>query len=325
MLQRIRNNSPRAFIIALIAVAIVWLLTGMSERKRFREAYSIVYDGIDTVKYATTAMDTVVFFDITSNGFQAFNRGRHKKSLHIDVNNHIVRHGDSNISFNIHTEDYLETIKQQIDLHGVSDFVPVTEQLHISLAKRTSKVFHPSIEKVKFEFDGMMGLCGEPVIIPDSIVLYGSRESLEKIDQINAIPQTIMHISHSGKYNLKLSNDWEKYNDLRISSQVIKVYIPVERFIEKTITLPVAFSHSSSNGQYDPSSYRANLYPSSVEVTILIPQKDYSSFNTEDFKVVATLTSDTQSFLQPIVTQFPANARIKNVTPHKVQYIMIKK
>ncbi len=313
--QRIRHS--RAFIFALIAITIVWVVSSMSERKAYRESYNLIFDGIDTAKYAVTSIDSTIVLELTSNGFYAFRRGiRQNHDVHISVASKIGSNKNA-IQLTLKTDDYSELIRSQLDMRGVSDFKIVDDILTITLAKRECKAFVPKIDDVDFQFEGMVGLCGEPQVSPDTVYLYGSSESLAKIDAIYAAQQTLPHIRLSGKYRVKLRPDWQKYPDLRISTQSIDIFVPVEVFTEKAVTVPVEYTVNDNIK-------RLQLFPSSVTVNCLVPRKDYAAIQAEDFCVLATIDNDSSNYIQPVVTRFPANVRIKSITPSQIQYIIIK-
>lgn len=318
----------RGFIFSVFAIFVIWMVSAMSETNRYRESFELCFDGIDTAKYAIMECDSVIEIDITSNGFQAFKRDRKKKSIHLDaspivlsekkIRQHKVNNGYE-IVFN--TEECLDSIRKQIDLRGVTEISPVNKQLKIRFAEREKRTFRPDISNVEFQFDGLAGLNGEPRVVPDSIVLYGSKASLDKIGSIHAQRQIVKDIYKSGTYQVSLEPVWEKFSDLRISTKKIKVYLPVERFIEKDVTLPVNVDKKDIGIS---SSMKLNLYPTHVTVTYLVPENEYSTINTDAFVVKAIKESDSSYYLRAIVSSFPSKAKVKDINPKKIQFIAIE-
>ncbi len=312
--QRIRQS--RAFFFSLIAISAIWLVSAMSEQKTFREQYRLALDGIDYNRYAVTSADSTLVVDITSNGFNALRRSvRKNKTIHVSVAKQIEGQND-NVKVSLDTEEIVDIVRNQIDNQGVSAFKIVNSTISLAMALRESKAFVPNIDNVEFLFDGMNGLCGEPRLMPDTVFLYGSHASLEKVDELRAQPQTLKHIRMSGKYRVRLEPIWEKYPELHPSTESIDIYLPVETFIEKTISLPVSFSADNVK--------RVQLYPSTVTVKCLVPRKLYANIAADDFAVTAKPANDSSSYLVPVVTQFPSYVRIKSISPERVQYIIIK-
>lgn len=321
LLHRIRQS--RGFLFALIAVVVVWMLSSMSENRRFRESYRVVYDGLDTARYAVLAKDSTVTLDLTSNGFHTFNRAvGNRRTIHLNIGKIVAKHkstqADSRFVISLGVDENIDLIRSQIDMRGVKELKPVGDKLTITLAPRHSKAFVPDISAVDFQFEGMMGLSGKPVIKPDSIVLYGSRESLDKVTTVSAARQTLKHIRVSGRYSLRIDSSWAEYPDLRISASSIEVWLPVELFIEKKLTIPVQLTDEHLNG-----GGRVRLYPSEVEVTCLVPRNEYSRVKASDFTVAASLPEN-DKYITPHVTRFPVAVRVKSVSPSQLQYLIIK-
>lgn len=316
--MRHRLKQSRAFIFSLIAISAIWLVSSMSEQKVYREHYRLSLDGIDRAKYAVKSIDSVLTLDITSNGFYALRRGLRKNCvIHINIGETIAKDKTEEIKVRISTNDYIDAIRNQIDSRGVASIKAVTEEIEAELSERCEKAFVPSIDKVNFQFAAMIGLYGEPVMIPDTVWLYGSKESLEKIDAIGAEPQTIKEIRSSMRHRVKLDGSWKKYGDVYPSTETIDIFVPVEKYIEKTISVPVVYE--------TPSQYkRVQLYPSSVKLTCLVAEREYDEIDENSFTVTVRDISDTLKHLQPTVTEFPSNVRVKAITPSQIQYIIIK-
>jgi hypothetical protein len=314
----------RGYLFALLAVAIVWVVSAMSEQQRFREQYNVLFTGFDTVRYATISCDSILPLEVTSNGFRAFARGKdNSRIIRINISKLLPNNDSDDFKLSVKTNDIADNIRSQIDSRGVDNINILSEKMEIHLAKRESKKFAPNIANVLFQFEGMTGLAGEPTITPDSVTLYGSRASLDKIKSINALPQTVGHIRISGKHIVKLDTAWMRYKDLRISNKTIAVSLPVETFIENEITLPVHIMDVSDKD--DHSDCVINAYPSTVTLHYLVPANSYNNANADDFFVSAHKSNKDDNKLITHVDRFPSNVKIKTIEPEEIQYIIICK
>ena len=315
---RQRLKQSRAFFFSLIAIAAIWLVTSMSDSRVYREQYCLIIEGIDRARYAVPSIDSVLTVDITSNGFNALRRGLNKnRVIHIDASRQIAASKSEEINLSLNINEYIDIIRNQIDMRGVSSMKPVTAELHLTLSQRCSKAFVPQIENVTFQFAAMKGLYGKPVIIPDTVWLYGSQASLDKIDVLRAEQQTIKDIRTSSKHRVKLEAEWRGCADVYASTESIEIFIPVESYIEKAVTVPV--THTM------PNSYkRIQLYPSSVKLNCLVTRREYDDINGTEFVVTISGIADSSKYLTPIVREFPANVRVKSIDPPQIQYIIIK-
>ena len=326
--QKLRQS--RGFIFALVAVTIVWIITAVSEHKPFTEAYHARFDGVDTARFAILEADSLLSVEITSNGFMAFNRGIHRtKELHINIGKMI-----HNVAANaapvkswepfdivIQSEDLSELIKGQIDMRGVDNFRVVQKSAHVRLAQRERRAFVPDISQVDFQFKGMAGLYGHPSISPDTIYLYGSRTSLDKIQQVRASRQTISNITKSGSYRVALDPEWSKYPDLRSSDSHVNLSIPVDNFIEQELTVRISVGNNDIDAA---SNAKVNLYPPQVTVRYLMPQSKYRRLSGNDLQIKLSKECQDCNTLKPLVVSFPSDVRIKAIEPSEIQYIVIE-
>ena len=312
-------KQSRNFLYVLIVIAIVWMISNMSEQRVYREHYSVVYDGVDTLRYTYTQRDSILDIDVSCNGFRAMRRslnGNH--TLHIDIAQ-LLKGKASNETkrIELNTKEFVETIHSQIDIINVAKAEIVTDQLKVELKARHRKGFVPDISKVVFLFDGMLGISGEPTVQPDTVWLYGSQESLDKIETLEAQSQFQLKVKRGGTYDIPLEPVWQQYPDLRISHAKVRMTLPVEKFVEDTVT--VALSYATPD-----EAKRIHLYPAEVTIHYMVPQKNYSSINADKFKARALPDGDNDTRMKVVVEQFPAEVRIKEIIPNEVQYIVIK-
>lgn len=293
----------------------------MSDVKPFREVYAIHYQGLDTARYVVVQRDTTLAINVSSNGFQALRRSLKKsRPVTFDVTRwqrQQMLHSTGDIQLSMNTIDLLEDIQRQLPMRGVSNVEPLASTLSVVLSERESRRFAPIIDSVEFVFDGTCGLSDSPVVTPDSVVLYGSRASLDKISELRASSQSIGPIHRSGKHRVQLYPVWRQYPDLRISSPYVVVSLPVKKFIEKTVQVPVEFRTEEKIAE-------AHLYPAAVDVVFWITEEEYNSVDANHFQAIANYTADAGNQLEVLISQFPANVRIKEVKPKEVQYTIIK-
>lgn len=317
---RIREKvkQSRAFLFTFLAIAVIWVFSSMSESKVFREEYQICFDGIDTARYVVVHRDSTLKLDITSNGFRALHRSLSSKhTIHIDVRKLLKKSSAEPQKISLNLEQYADTVKKQLDMFGVSAVKPVLTTVELEVAERLSRKIAVNIDNVSFDFEEMYGLSGKPILVPDSVTVYGSRESLNKLTCLTASKQTISHIRRSGNYKLYIDNSWKKYPDLRLSSQTVSIYIPVDDFVELSFSLPII-------AVSDNSAQRVNLYPSEATVKFWVPKKEYTQIKKEDFIIVANYKTGSGDMLPLSIGSFPSNVRIKSIIPPQVQYVIIK-
>jgi len=316
LLERLRKW--QGYIFAVLAVFVVWIFSTMSEVKSYTEVYPYQVEGIDTARYAVSRADTTLTLELQSNGFNALRRSLEpRRTLHIDIAKLVPYPISQPTDLNIHLHEALPTLTPQLRMSGVRDVKPGANSLHLTISPRESRKFVADLSQVQFVFDGSHGLDGNIRLVPDSVVLYGSRESLDQVVSLRAQPTTFYNIRRTTTFRVALEGDWKRHSDLRCSTDSISIYLPVQPFVEKRFTLPVEVITPVEG-------LRVQLHPSTVTLRCMVAEKNYSHIDASQFRATATYRSDADDYLEVIVSQFPSNVRIMDITPSHLQYTVIQ-
>lgn len=301
----------RSFWIILLLTVATWVVVTMSEHADYPIDVHISYKGYDTARYAVEYSDTVLPVVINSNCFWAISRHYQlsKQRFVIQVQGDTVVHVGKNL---------LDEMVKQLDLSGVYGVTSQAETLRFAVSERSSKGFEPQLKGVEFLFADQYGLSGMPELSPDTVWLYGDSASLCKIDAISTRATRVRDISDSGYCMLALDPVWHKYTDVKSSNDSVRLFLPVERYIEKTLSVPVTFV--CDNGQV-----RVRLYPERVDITVWVMARKYDEINSD--MVTAEVEYDPSvptKNLSVRITRFPSFSRIKHVEPEELQYVILK-
>lgn len=301
----------RAFWIILLITAVVWVLMTMSEHSDYPLQIRVEWTGYDTSRYVVTHADTVIPVTITSNCFNAITRyrtARHETYRIVVKNDTAIRVSNA----------LLDNVLQQMGFTGCHGITSSIDDLHFSLSERQRKAFVPQLSGVEFHFAEQCGLAGLPHLEPDTVWLYGDSTSLAKIDRIVTRPNEIYGISESGYCPLLIDTAWRCYPNLRCSHDTLRLFIPVERYVEKTISVPVTFNCSDQQ-------VRVHLYPERVEVSLWVSKDNYAKLYDDMVEAVVEYDPTISDQVLPVrITRFPSFARVKQVSPSTLQYVIIK-
>lgn len=301
----------RPFWVILLFTAVVWVMVTMSEHSDYPLQLRVEWTGFDTARYVVADADTVLPLTINSNCFNAITRHRMAKRQPYRISvvaDTVVRLSDA----------VLGEVLRQMGFMGCHEVTSSVESLHLRLSERLRKAFVPQLSGVEFHFADQFGLSGEPRLEPDTVWLYGDSASLSKVDRLATLPASIHGISASGYCPLLLDTAWRSSPNLRCSADTLRLYIPVERYIEKSFSVPVAFLCA------DPQ-VRARIYPDRVTVTLWVSRDNYAALYDDMVEAVAEYTPDAPEQVLPVrIARFPAFARVKQVEPSTLQYVIIK-
>lgn len=283
----------------------------MSESKSYSVQVRLEWCGYDTSRYVVTYADTVLPITVTSDNFSAMARYlRIRRSPY-----RISVKGDTSIQVN---SILFDSLASRYKFEGVEDVTSLAEEIRFEVVERKGKAFVPRLKDVDFRFTEQFGLSGAPELSPDTVWLYGDPAVLERIDEVATAPFVVRNVSDSGYYTVPLNHLWRKYGNVRSSCDSIRVFLPVERFVERTFEVPVQFrTHEGVE--------KARLYPDRVEVTLWVLYDQYDQVGAEQVEAVVDYEGNINaSELAVKVVSFPTTARVKSVEPSKLQYVIIR-
>lgn len=306
-----KRLSGRYFLVILLITSVVWLGATMSESKNYPLQVHLQWSGYDTAQYVVSYADTVLPLTVTSDNFSAITRYLRVRREPFQIN----ISGDTVIKVNTLLFD---SIKQHYGFENFQNITSTADNIRIQLIGRKGRPYIPQLKNVNFTFTEQFGLSGAPRISPDTVWLYGNPAVLEKIAEVTTAPCSIQNISDSGYYTVPLNPIWQKYRDVRASYDSIRIYLPVERYVEQNYSIPVELlSHQGG--------IKAKLYPDHVTVTLWVPYKDYESITAEQIHAVAEYDPDLDLPSLPVrISKFPVNARVKNISPAELQFVIIQ-
>lgn len=301
----------RSFWVILVITAIIWLVVTMSEHEDYPLQVRVEWTGYDTARYVVTYADTLLPLTIKSNCFLAiarYNTVKHKAFRITTTTDTIVKVGDA----------LFEELLSQLSFHGTHGVKSNVESLKLTLTELGRRGYAPQLRDVEFAFAEQCGLSGDPVIEPDTVWLYGDPALLQRIPEVTTLPSRLTQLNDSCRVTLALDPVWLRHPDLRSSADSVQLFLPIDRYVEKTLSVPVRF-------QSDSQQLRVRLHPERVDVTLWVPVKDYDNITPEMVHLVVDYNADDNSQTLPVrASLFPADTRVKQISPSAIQYVIIR-
>ncbi|MCQ2297414.1 MAG: hypothetical protein MJZ51_02205 [Bacteroidales bacterium] len=305
----------RPLMIILVITLVIWTAWAMSESQTYSTQVRVEMVGVDTACYAIISRDSVIELDITSNGYRALTRyfDMRFSPVVVDMSKGKVQPGHASISMH----SVISAVRSQFDIPSNIPISSSLDSIKVYYSPREKKGFVPVLGQVDFEFSDGYGLIGEPYLLEDSIWLYGSSESLSKINQISTESAHFRRIRSTDTLRIPIKAAWEKYPDLRVSQPYVSLVVPSGAFYEQEMVLPVS-AHTADT------SLHLRLYPDKVKVLLLSPNlEDEEELSEDQFQCRVAI--DPEHDYAPVrVTRFPGQVRIKKIEPENVQYVIIK-
>lgn len=149
---------------------------------------------------------------------------------------------------------------------------------------------------------------------PDSVTIYGKAATLKSIKQAYTEDFVLDDVADTVHITVGI----KEIAGTRIIPDSAIVTIPVEEYITKTLSVPIAIDAI-------PSGYTLMTFPSHITVTCMIPMSKYTQTVSEDFLIGNTfdrLQNSPGSYGSIAVTHAPVYARNIMLSQDSVEYIV---
>lgn len=300
----------------------------MSEDHDYTLRLRVEMTGYDTRRYAVVHADSTLSLTVQSSGFRALLLGLRDELPTVKVNmagdavTHYAGVFDGRNCLYRSVAVNRELLEGCLGGYGISRSSSEDDSLLLVLTERASRRFRPDISGVEILFSDGYALYGSPKVEPAEVTLYGSPEALAKVTSLKAKAMTLANISLSDVYTVPLDDSWKQEGDIYASTEELKLFIPVEKYVERQYTLPVTVDSPQpvANGQ------QLRLYPDNVTLRVWVAQRDVPSVAADRFTVAvdyADIAAGATS-LKPRITRFPESVRVRSIEPAEVQYVIIK-
>lgn len=315
-LERLKNDQRIVpFLICLLIATVLWFLNALSKDYATTIAYSVKYTNAPRNLFLSNTPPEKLNLKVEAHGFSLL---RQKlmftvSPLVLDLNE-LKKEGQlRNKSFYVRTENLIEKISEQvsneINVTGVSP--EIIELVFDSLQTKKIKI----VADVEMELEQQCFLSGNIALEPDSVEITGPAALLDTLaflktnfqhfDELNSEVQKEVGIAHPDKTNIKPTK--------------LNLIIPVERFTEKKIRIPLTVKNKSEN-------LNIKLFPSDVDLSFLVGLNEYESINASDFRVFAIYDSlQNQETLQVVVEEKPKFIQQLRISPQNVEFLIESK
>lgn len=295
------------FGFCLLSAATIWLLNVLGKRYQFEVDVSLVYDNIPKDKALKINNRKNVLLTVEGSGWY-FLRSR------IDVINTPIRidfsklEGQSEIDLYKNITEFNKQIQENVK---IVDIFP--RKVHFSFGKKAIKKVPIQLD-IKISYDNQYMADGPILISPDSVVVTGPQNVIEKITRVFTTKVTAENINKSMVYETNLVNPGD---DINLSSNKVILNIPVDKFTEGEVVVPVQTASYIYDGNL-------KLYPSLCTVRYQVNLSDYHLVKPQDFRVITQNDLFDLNKLKLLIVDTPSYVRFARTYPSHVDYLISK-
>lgn len=297
------------FFVAL--AAFLWIVIKLSDTYTETNTFTVIFSDAPADKVIHDDTHTIKV-TMTATGFKLLNfyiRIAPKRQVTVSLKEDPYSYvKDNEYSFNpaIIAEDiaaFLET--------GPSDVTVSEDEITFIMDDLEHKKV-PVTPDLRMSFVQQYNTYSLPVVVPDSIDIYGSKGLIEKLLSVKTEPITLKNVNKD--VNVEALVD---LGDEHLNSDIkkVKIFIDVEKYTENSTEIIIDQAVNSN----------LRLFPDRVTVRYMVALKDFLNINSLSFKAeVDTFNINAKDHLAVGLTQHPINTKIIGVEPSEVEYIIIQ-
>ncbi len=156
-------------------------------------------------------------------------------------------------------------------------------------------------------------------ISPDSIQLIGAAKEISKINAISTKMLEMDKVKNNVETSIELELP-ENSKKIKFSKEEVSVFIPVDKFTEGTLDVPVIVNNL-------PADTEINYFPKTIKVAYYVSLNNYKSIKASDFKIDCNYNEakgKNQSFFTPNLTIKSNKVKTARMKQDKVEYIIVQ-
>lgn len=307
------------FIICIILSSCFWTLIKLARDYQEIQRYHIVYTNLPADKVVVNEPDSVFIVHLKTKGFRIFSNTMFYKpgTINIDVSSLLKKKKGSKTEFYITTSDLTQIVEGQIGFsNNITAINPDT--VYFRMEKAFSKRV-PVRANIHVSFASQYQLAGAIDCEPKYVKVTGTKEIVDTIKFIEAAEKNLEDISNNQNITVYFARQYYEAK-LKMEPAQVKISIPVDKFTEDTLNIPVTVVNTEIN-------YIPKTFPAKVKITFLVSLSNYKNVKADMFSAEADITkamAEKQKKMKVEIVKCPPFVKIEKVEPEKVEYILIK-
>ena len=316
--QNLKLNKRLAAILVCFSIAaIFWFLIALSKEYSTSLSFPIFYINLPGQKVVVNDLPSSILLNVKTSGFKilAYHFKKEKVRIQIDVDSRIGKSAkQADDIMVIPTKTFAADFNDQLGPEiNILNFVPDSIVFNFSF-KSVRRV--PVKADLIIRFEKQYDSIGHPEFHPDSVNISGPASLVNSTDFISTEPVKLEKIKEQVTQNVRLVSN----RLLSLSDTVVKLILPVEKFTEENMEIPVNPVHVQKG-------YLLKTFPDKINVRYLVALSKYNLVNESSFAAVvdaAKITDPNVNKLNVEIISAPAFVKSIAIEPEKVEYILSK-
>ena len=313
------NRRSVAFLLCLLLSGLFWLLMSLSKEYVDEIGIPVLYTDLPEDVLIASELTEVVNAEVKSFGFDLmwYWSGLEKPLIKVSANPaklpSIDRKGEEfHYMLTNDKNSFLSNLKDnQLEILSISP-----DTLFLKFKQKYTK-YVPIKLNAEISFLKQYGMVTAPILVPDSILVIGSKEQIDTIAFVRTELQSWTDLNESLTSQASLT----RHSDLpfvQFSHTEIQVELNVVEFTEGSVTIPLRVQAEKPE--------TVKVFPNEVELKYQVPLISYDDVAANQFQasVILNKRSIKSTSLSVIIDRQPESVRQVRVSPPQVEYIIQK-
>jgi hypothetical protein len=312
--EKLKNDKRIVvFSVCLLIAAILWFLNAMEKDFTTSLTYSVKYvNPPDNLFLANTPPEKLEL-NVQAHGFTLL---RHKLAFSfspivLDLSAISQSLESDNNEYRVPSENLIRRIgpqvSKEITINGVSP-----QTISLVFDSLNTKLV-PVLPQVELKFKPQFYLKGIVEAKPDSIKITGPTSVLDTINNLQTKKIAFEELDKSTEKSIAVTHP----ENTVISPDEVVVYILVEKFTEKELTLSIEIIDL-------PKDVQLKLFPPNIKVTVMVGLSEYENVSSRDFSATVdynqALSGD--NHLEVLVEKNKDYIQLIKVVPNSIEYLI---
>lgn len=306
------------FLVCLTVSVFLWLIIKLSREYEVVFRYYYTCKNIPSERVIESRSDTMIFLTVRTKGFnilyERFIRNPEPLVLNLKYFRNMHRNSTQEIEFPI--VNYTDVLSSQLKFtNQITAVFP--ERITIKLNKLHRKKV-PVIPLLDLTFADQFMQYGKAVVSPDSVLVGGPKGLIDTLSFITTEKYKNTGLKENTSITIPLVLP-SKNIFMSLSVKEVNVFIPVEKYTEKEIDVPLIVRNK-------PLKMDVKTFPDKVKIYCFVALKDFDLVLPSMFSAQVDFNESDKgtNMLTVNVPEYPLNVKVSRFVPQRVEYIIMK-
>ncbi len=298
--------------------AVFWFLMALSKNYNALISLPVVYQNLPENKIITSRLPKTISIELNALGFHllGYQLKFYSDTVFVDVENLSLKETEGNYEAKLSTSSKLHRISRQFSQEiRVNRILPDT--IYFTFGDKKSKEVPINLNKI-ISFEKQYRLRDRIIFSPASIKITGLDKLVDGVEFFDTDSLILYQLNQTLTIQLPLKIP-EGYSSLEFSAKSVNVTIPVEKYTEASVEIPIEMVNL-------PNDMAIKIFPEKVKISYVVGFGDFDKVNSQMFSAqVDYLKRDNTNRLAVEISRHPDFVQVLKKQPLKVEYLILKK